>query len=197
MPAKVNRTALLIFAALFGMWVLWPNAHQPKNNLQNHAALESALNLWWQAQYDGIPQPEKPGTVTPAHTLKGNPNATLPAFRQDLPIQRHVQTQAEYAEQAKDVEWAAHMRALVTGFRVSGNTVTALTRATRGSTYKWIEGDDQREAQEVCHQMGGFVWANGNRHWGLENIEVLGAGGELLTSRIGMGWNHGHPTGCQ
>ena len=121
--------------------------------------------------------PEKPGTATPAHTItiKGKPRL----------LPRHVQTNAEYQEQLKDFEWQEHRRSIVTGFRVSNSTVTVLTKATRNSTYD-LNPMDKRDAQELCHDLGAFIWASENRHWGLENIRVLGASGALLSSRTGL-----------
>jgi len=143
---------------------------------QNTAAV-AALNAWWKQTMSDAPVPEKPGTVTPAKaiTINGMPHL----------LPKHVQTQAEYEEQLKDVQWEEHMRNTVTGFRVSNNTVTVLTNATRTSTYD-LNPSDRRDAQEVCHELGAFIWARDNRHWGLENIRVLGASGELLSSRTGL-----------
>jgi hypothetical protein len=147
-----------------------------EDSAQNTAAV-AALNAWWKETTSDVPVPEKPGTVTPAQTItiKGKPHL----------VPRHVQTEAEYNEQLKDFEWQKHMRSIVTGFRVSNNTVTVLSNATRNSTYD-LNPLDVRDAQELCHDLGGFVWARDNRHWGLENIMVLGVGGELLSSRTGI-----------
>jgi hypothetical protein len=153
------------------------------DSAQNAAAV-AALSAWWTK--DTTPEvtmPDKPGTVTPAHTLTilGKP----------LLIRRHVQTKAEYDEQLKDYEWAkayaAHQRSIVTGFRVSDNTVTVLTKATRNSTSDLNSDDEKRDAQELCHQVSGFIWSRSARHLGLKNIKVLGVGGELLSWRTGLG----------
>ncbi len=77
------------------------------------------------------------------------------------------------------------MRGIVTGFHVSNNTVTVLTNTTRNSTYD-LNPTDKRDPQELCHELGAFIWARENRHWGLENIRVLGSSGELLSSRTGL-----------
>ena|ERR1035438_3996179 len=149
------------------------------DSAQNTAAV-AALNAWWKNTTSDAPVPEKPGTVTPAHTItiKGKPHL----------VPRQVQSKAEYEEQLKDFEWQEHMRSIVTGFRVSDNTVTVLSNATRDSTYD-LNPMDKRDAQELCHELGAFIWASENRHWGLENIKVLGAGGELLSSRSGLRGN--------
>ncbi len=149
------------------------------DSAQNTAAV-AALNAWWKATTSDAPVPEKPGTVTPAHTItiKGKPHL----------VPRHVQTKAEYEEQLKDFEWQEHMRSIVTGFHVSNNTVTVLTNATRNSTYD-LNPMDKRDPQELCHELGAFIWAGENRHWGLENIRVLGSSGELLSSRNGLRGN--------
>jgi hypothetical protein len=41
------------------------------------------------------------------------------------------------------------------------------------------------DAQTLCQDLGGFVWANPNRQFTLENIEINGAQGELLSFRNG------------
>jgi hypothetical protein len=60
-----------------------------------------------------------------------------------------------------------------------------MTNLARNSTY--IENPiDKRDAQELCHDLGAFVWAKEYRHWGLNNIKIVGPKGELLSSRIGL-----------
>src|SRR6202042_1614927 len=110
---------------------------------QNAAAV-SALNAWWKATTSDTPVPEKPGNVTPAHTItiKGKPHL----------VARHAQTKAEYEEQLKDFDWQEHMRGIVTGFHVSNNTVTVLTNATRNNTYD-LNPIDKRDPQELCHEL--------------------------------------------
>jgi hypothetical protein len=46
---------------------------------------------------------------------------------------------------------------------------------------------DRRDAQELCHELGFFVWKRADRRWGLKNIRVLSANGELLSLRNGLG----------
>ena len=72
-----------------------------------------------------------------------------------------------------------HKRALVQGFNVKGQTVTVITNLTRDPV-------DINDAQELCHNLGAFVWANDNRHFGLQDIRVTGANGELLSYRTGL-----------
>jgi hypothetical protein len=148
-----------------------------RDDSAQNAAAAAALNAWWEETTSQTPVPAKPGTVTPAHTItiKGKPHL----------LPKHVQTRVEYEEQLKDFQWQEHMRSIVTGFRVSNNTVTASTNSTRNSTYD-LNPIDKRDAQELCHELGAFIWANENRHWGLVNIRVLGHGGELLSSRTGL-----------
>ncbi len=135
-------------------------------------ALMAALTAWWKEALPDPPPPIKAGTVTPAHTI------TLKTGRV-LAIPRHVQSKQEADEQAEDAQWVEHERATVQGFNVKGPTVTVITNLTRGPV-------GIRDAKEICHNLGGFVWANENRHFGLQNIKVTGADGELLSSRIGL-----------
>jgi hypothetical protein len=144
---------------------------QTEPDTRNDGALE-ALNAWWKEAVPDPPPPTKAGTVTPAHTI------TLKTGRV-LAIPRHVQTKQEADEQAEDARWVDHERATVQGFNVKGQTVTVITNLTRGPA-------DIRDAQELCHNLGGFVWANENRRFGLQNIKVTGANGELLASRTGL-----------
>ena len=71
------------------------------------------------------------------------------------------------------------------GFSVAADTVTVKTNLTRNSIYP---GNplDKRDAQELCHELGAFVWAKDYRHWGLNNIQVAGLNGEILSSRSGL-----------
>lgn len=150
--------------------------HHAGDDLARNAALVGELNSWLKEITDA-PPPEKPGTVTPAHDL---------TFRGRVHhLQKHVQTKKEYQDQLDDARWAAHMRNIVKGFAVTPNTVTVITDLTRDSTFA-LSLSDKRDAQELCHDLGGFVWAAKNRHWGLENIKVVGANGEVLSSRMGL-----------
>jgi hypothetical protein len=72
-----------------------------------------------------------------------------------------------------------HKRALVQGFRVKSRTVVVSTNLTGGAA-------DINEARELCHDLGAFIWANENRHFGLENINIVGATGRVLSTRIGQ-----------
>jgi hypothetical protein len=71
------------------------------------------------------------------------------------------------------------MRSILRGFDVRGQTVAALTNLTRDPA-------DVADAKELCGDLGGFVWANKNRRFGLQEIEVTGADGTVLSSRIGL-----------
>jgi len=66
---------------------------------------------------------------------------------------------------------------MVRGFRTEGSTFLVLTNLAPANA---------KDAQELCHMAGSFIWANENRHFGLEGIKVVGAGGELLPSRFGL-----------
>jgi hypothetical protein len=140
-------------------------------------AAVDALNTWWQkATYASAP--EKPGTVTPAHKTTGvNGRVYM--------TPKHVQTKQEYEEEVEDIRWQDHRRSVVLGFTVTGQTVTVITTLSRASTYA-LNPLDPRDAQELCHDLGSFVWSKENRHFGLEEIKVTGAHGELLSSRVGL-----------
>ena len=69
------------------------------------------------------------------------------------------------------------MRAMVRGFGAEGNTLLVLTNLTP---------TERKDAQELCHMAGGFIWAKDNRHFGLDSINVLGARNERLSYRIGL-----------
>jgi hypothetical protein len=99
----------------------------------------------------------------------------------------HVQTKKEADDETTDALYMERSQALITGFGVKGKTVTAMTNLTRGSV-DILDHDplSTSDAQTLCQHLGGFVWANRNRHFGFENIEVTGAGGELLSSRNGI-----------
>lgn len=140
------------------------------------AAVVADLDAWWKkATYS--PAPEKPGTVTPGRTITSKGRAHS--------VPRHVQTKAEYQEEAEDFRWNEHRRSIVTGFSVTRDTVSVMTTLTRNSTYA-LNPMDIRDAQELCHDLGAFLWARENRHWGLNNIRIVGGSGELLSSRTGL-----------
>lgn len=68
------------------------------------------------------------------------------------------------------------LRILVKGFTVERDTVSAMTTITPGSL------DASGLPQDICRGLGGFVWARANRHFGIQNIKVVGLKGELLLS---------------
>ena len=154
--------AIFIFSALSGC---------SSDNAENDAAAATALNRWWEAETQH-PAPVRAGTVTPAHTI----NSTT---GRSYAIPQHVQTKKEAEDEAADARWQDHRLAIVKGFSVRGNTVTVITNLTGAPT-------DSRDAQDLCHEHGAFVWANDNRHFGMQDIRVTGANGELLSSRIGL-----------
>jgi hypothetical protein len=168
----VSTIAPVLLAFLVGC------SHQSNGTTRN-AAAEADLNAWWEGSFSpGGFQPEKPGTVTHAHTI-----TIMGRVRQ---VPKHVQTKEEYDEELKDYLWEQHRRGIVKGFRAEGNTVIVMTNLTQGSTYN-LNPIDERDAQELCHEVGSFVWGKADRRWGLKNIRVLGANGELLSLRNGLG----------
>ena len=140
------------------------------------AAIVASLNAWWKKTTDSE-APEKPGTVTPGRTI------TVKGRAHNVP--KHVQTKAEYQEEEEDFRWNEHRRSIVTGFSVTRDTVSVMTTLTRSSTYV-LNPMDIRDAQELCHELGAFLWTKENRHWGLNNIMIVGGTGELLSSRTGL-----------
>jgi hypothetical protein len=174
-PLQILKRLILAVAFLV---VTRGCSHQPNGTTRN-ATAEADLNVWWESTFSDGVQPEKPGTVTPAHsiTIKGG---------RVLQIGKHVQTKEEYDEQQKDLLWEQHRRSIVKGFRVEQDTVIVLTNLTKKSTYD-LNPIDKRDAQEVCHELGNFVWGKADRRWGLKNIRILGGNGELLSLRNGLG----------
>jgi len=152
------------------------------DNAANDAAAVDALNAWWKEATYTTP-PVKAGTVTPPHTITST-NGRVQA------IPRHVQTRQEAEAEVEDARWAEHLRATVLGFSVRGRTVTVLTNLTGAEashpSFDLPGAALESDAQELCHGLGGFVWANDNRRFGLENIEIRGAHGQLLSSRNGI-----------
>jgi hypothetical protein len=151
-------------------------------NAANDAAAVDALNAWWKDATYSKP-PVKAGTVTPTQTIT-SPNGRV----QTIP--RHVQTRQEAEAEVEDARWAQHLRAIVRGFSVGDGTVTVLTSLT-GAEAPHPSSDLpgavlESDAQELCHILGGFVWANDNRRFGLENILIKGADGQVLSHRIGI-----------
>jgi hypothetical protein len=98
---------------------------------------------------------------------------------------RHVQTGKEYREEVEDARWQEHRRSIVKAFSVTRDTVTVTTNLTRDSVYA-LNPTDRRDSHELCHELGAFVWGSEYRHWGLSNIRIVGASGELLSSRTGL-----------
>jgi hypothetical protein len=166
----LTRAAIFIFGILSGC------SMATTDKAASDAPVVAALNTWWrEATY--APPPVKAGSVTSAHTI------TIKGRVHNVP--RHVQTQKEYEDEAEDARYADRRRSLVLGFSVTGHRVTVITNLSRNST-DIRNPIDIRDAQEICHDLGAFVWANANRHFGLESIKVTGANGELLSSRIGL-----------
>jgi hypothetical protein len=138
-----------------------------------------ALNTWWK-ESNHTPTPVKVGTVTPAHTITSKTGRVFT-------VPKHVQTKKEAEDEARDARYMERRQALIQNFNAKGKTVTALTTLTRGSI-NILDPDppSTSDAQTLCQSLGGFVWAAPNRHFGLENIEIIGAQGELLSSRHGI-----------
>jgi hypothetical protein len=131
------------------------------DNSPNNPAAEAALHVWWK-QLTTTAEPTKAGTVIPGHTFtyKGRTRSTP----------RHVQTKADEAEETADAQWAQRQRAVVQGFSVKGKTVTVLTSLTRPSV-------PNGQAEELCHELGGFVLAGSSRRFGVEIVELGGSAG--------------------
>lgn len=166
------RTLLISCSAIFLLGVLTGCSTappQPEDDAANDAVAVEALNTWWKG-FTPVP-PEKAGTVTPGHTFTSGGRAHY--------VPKHVQTRKEEEDDVEDAQFMEHMMAPVRGFSVKGRTVTVLTNLTRDPA-------GLGAAQELCHTLGGFVWANDNRQFGLEDIRVTGANGELLSSRLGL-----------
>jgi hypothetical protein len=157
------------------------DAANATDNAANDAAAVEALDKWWKALTYRSP-PVKVGTVTPAHTIS--------LYGRVHAIPRHVQTRQEAEDEAEDTRWAQHLRAVVRGFNVRGQTVTVSTNLTGAEPlhpYFDLPGEaPESDAQDLCHMLGTFVWSSENRSFGLENIEVRGIRGQLLSSRIGI-----------
>lgn len=85
------------------------------------------------------------------------------------------------AKSGKVYSLPKHDQTTVIGFKTEGNIVVVLTNLTPAQT---------KEAQDLCHDVSGFVWANENRHFGLDDIKVLGARNDLLAFRVGLGSVH-------
>lgn len=177
LKGRMRRVLLLaavtfIFGMLLGCAQETPAANVRTDHDAVSDATMDALTAWWKEALPDPPPPIKAGTVTPAHTIALKTGRVLA-------IPKHVQTKQEADEQAEDARWVDHERAIVQGFNVKGPPVTVMTNLTGGPA-------DIRDAKEICGNLGGFVWANENRHFGLQNIKVTGAHGVLLASRIGL-----------
>ena len=165
--------ALLLAAAvsIFGMLAgCSKDPPQLGDDAAGNVAAVDALNAWWN-ELTYSPPPVKAGTVTRAHTITSTKGRVYK-------VPTHVQTRKEAEDEAEDARFMKHKRALVRGFSVKGQTVTVITDLTRDT-------GDIRDAQELCHDLGAFVWANPYRHFGMQDIKVTGAHGELLSFRIG------------
>jgi len=132
----------------------------------------NALNKWWK-EINYAATPVKAGTVIPAETITSKTGRVIK-------VPRHVQTKEDAEEQSADFQFVTRNLATVRGFSVHGETVTVETNLSDG-----VDGDYR--AREICRSLGGFVWANENRHYELQDIKVVGTRGEILSSRIGLG----------
>lgn len=168
--------------AVFMFGILSACSMATTDNAANDAAAVDALNAWWKEATYTTP-PVKAGTITPPHTITST-NGRAYA------IPRHVQTRQEAEDEVEDARWAEHLRAIVRGFSVRGQTVTVLTNLTGAdplhASLDLPGGALTSDAQDLCHMLGGFVWRSDNRSLGLGNIEIRGANGELLSYRIGL-----------
>jgi hypothetical protein len=137
---------------------------------QRNVAAKEAAGKWWN-EFTTAAKPEPAGTVTPANTTVSKTGKTYT-------VPSHVQTADEAAQEAGDADFTAHKRASVKGFTVKGQTITVSTGL----------GDlDISEARDLCRDLGAFVWAKENRHFGIENIVITGLNGDVLSSREGLG----------
>ena len=173
---------LLTMFAVFIFGILSACSVATTDDAPNDAAAVDALNAWWKEATYTMP-PVKAGTVTPAHTITA-------ANGRVRSIPRHVQTRQEAEDEVKDARSAEHLRAIVRGFSVRGQTVTVLTNLTGAEPLHPsfdLPGEAlASDAQDLCHMLGGFVWSSNNRAFGLANIEIRGAHGQLLSSRSGI-----------
>ena len=118
---------ILTVVALFVVGILSGCSMATTDNAANDAAAMDALNAWWkEATY--LPPPVKAGSVTPPHTITST-NGGVYA------IPKHVQTRQEAESEVEDARWAEHLRAIVRGFSVRGQTVTVLTNLTGSSFF--------------------------------------------------------------
>ena len=136
------------------------------DNPANDAAAVEVLNAWWK-EFTYASTPVKAGTVTLAHTITSTNGRAYS-------IPEHMQTKREADEQAADARLMAYTRALVQSFRRQGSHGDGHNKAHQRPA-------DIHSAQDVCRYLGAFVWANDNRQYGLEDIKVTGANGELLS----------------
>jgi len=90
------------------------------------------------------------------------------------------------SENSVDARYLVRRKNLVRAFNVTGNTVSLQTNLTRESRTMLDHSPTSTDAQELCREMGGFVWANPNRHFGLKNIEIVGIQGDILSTRKGI-----------
>ena len=102
-------------------------------------------------------------------------------------IQKHVQTKKEADSEAKDALYLQRAEALIGGFMVKGNTVTAFTTITRDSV-SILDHDlpSTSDAQSLCQEISSFVFGRPTSKFGLQNIEIRSRQGELLSTRNGM-----------
>ncbi len=151
----------------------------PVDPNQNDLVAKDALDKWWKS-YTFVPPPQKPGTVTPAHII------TMKTGRV-IKVRQHVQTKAEFDEQTTDARYMESKQALIRGFSVKDKTVRALTSLSSGSvSISDHDGVSTSDAQSLCQDLGNFVFGKPTDQFGLENIEIDGAQGEVLSSRKGI-----------
>jgi len=173
---------LLTTSAVLTFGILSACSVATTGDAANDAAAVDALNAWWKEATYSMP-PVKAGTVTPAHTITTENGRVLS-------IPRHVQTRQEAEDEAEDARWAGHLRTVVRGFSVRGQTVTVLTSLTGAEpphpSFDLPGEALASDAQDLCRMLGSFVWSSKNRVFGLANIEIRGAHGQLLSFRNGI-----------
>jgi hypothetical protein len=104
-PIQILKRLVLALAFLV---VTLGCSHQPNGTTRN-AAAEADLNVWEGTFSDGV-QPEKPGTVTPAHSL------TIKGGRV-LQIGKHVPNEGRIRRTRKRLAMGnSHRRSIVKGF---------------------------------------------------------------------------------
>ncbi len=163
-------------SAIFALSMLSGCSQAPPS--PNDIAAVDALNKWWKDS-NYTPPPEKAGTARPAQTITSKKGRVykMPAY---------VQTKKE-AEDEAHARYLERSQALIRGFSVKGKTVTAFTTLTRNGV-SILDHDlpSTSDAQSLCQDLSSFVFGKPTDQFGLENIEIAGAQGELLSSRNGI-----------